>query len=248
MGLFSGIGRALGIGTPKGIVNPSEKAMPYLNQIPGVGRQYHEPFIQQGQEAQGKTRPLYEQMAQDPNAFLNALMEGYTPSRGYQTREKVLGQALRNSAAQGGYAGTPFAQREQGELINDLLGSDQQQYLSNLMGIQGQGLGGLEGMVGRGYASSGNLADYIGNALGQQGALAFQGQAQQNQGKYDTMANRSRFWGDIARAVGGSMGGGGGLTNYAQSLSPQSGGVTGGGAYQWVNPNYSRMSPNMGGY
>jgi hypothetical protein len=252
MGLFSGLGRMFGVGTPKGIKNPAESAMPYLNQIPGVGRQYHDPFIQAGQQAQGQTRPIYEQMAQDPTAFLNALMEGYTPSRGYQTREKVLSQALRNSAAQGGYAGTPYAQREQGELINDLLGGDQQQYLGNLMGIQGQGLGGLEGMIGRGYQSSGNLADYIGNALGNQGGLAYQGQAQLNQGKYDQMRNRSQLWGDIIKAMGSAAGGGGGFGGGGggQSMMSQPSGVSGGGSYQWVNPNYGRNwnNPNMGGY
>ncbi len=254
MGMFSGLGRMFGVGTPKGIVNPAEKAMPYLDQIPGVGRQYHDPFIQQGQQAQSQASPIYEQMAQDPTAFLNALMEGYTPSKGYQTREKVLSQAMRNSAAQGGYAGSPYAQREQGELINDLMGSDQQQFLGNLMGIQGQGLGGLEGMIGRGYQSSGNLADYIGNALGNQGALAYQGQSQMNQGKYDTMANRSRLWGDIIKAMGSAAGGGGGggglFSGGGGGGQSQGGGVVGGGSYQWVNPNNSRNwnNPNMGGY
>lgn len=236
--VFKAIGRMLGLSTPKGIVNPSERAQPYLNQIPGVGKQYHEPFIQRGQQAQGITNPIYERMAQDPSAFLNALMEGYTPSRGYQTREKVLSQALRNSAAQGGYAGTPYAQREQGEAVNDILGSDQQQYLGNLMGLQGQGLQGLQGDVGRGYLSSGGLADYLGNALNQQGTLAYQGQAQQNQLAFDKMANRSRFWGDIAKAIGGAAGGGafGGGQTMNQYGTPY-GGVQGGGAFRWQNPN-----------
>ena len=243
--VFKAIGRMLGLSSPKGIVNPAQQAMPYLNQVPGIGKQYHEPFIQSGQEAQKVTRPIYERMAQDPAAFLNALMEGYTPSRGYQTREKVLSQALRNSAAQGGYAGTPYAMNQQGELINDLMSGDQQQFLNNLMGIQGQGMGGLEGMVGRGHQSSSNLADYLGNALTQQGSLAFQGQAQQNQNKYDQMANRSRFWGDIAKAIGMGMGAGavaGQSPVYNQYTMP-AGGIRGGGSFMWQNPNTWR-----GGY
>lgn len=242
MGLLSSLGRPFGLSSPKGIKNPAEAAMPYLNQIPGVGQKYHDPFIQSGQQAQGITQPIYQNLAQNPQAFLDALMRGYSPSEGYKYKENVLGRAMQNTAAQGGYAGTPYSQMEQGSLIRGLLGEDQQQYLQNVLGLQGQGLSGLEGMIGRGYQSSGGLADYIGNVLGSQAGLAFQGQAGLNQQKYDQNANKSRFWGDIAKSIGAAMGGGGGGgmsgggTQYNQYSMP-AGGIGGGNSFRWQNPN-----------
>jgi hypothetical protein len=261
MGLFKNIGKIFGLSGAKH-QDPAAAAMPYLNQIPGLGREAYNPFIQQGQQSQQITNPIYSQMAQDPSGFLNQMMNNYSPSEGYRFKEQALSRALGNTAAAGGLSGTQGHQMEQGDMIRGLLGQDQQQYLANLLGIQGQGLQGHEGNIGRGYESAGNLAGYLGNALGAQGGMAFQGVQQQNQYNMDKMRNRSQFWGDIARAVGGAAGGGafggggGGGQQRAGSMfgggggggySPYAG-VTGGGAFQRNPGSWMNAGQGFGGY
>lgn len=205
--------------------NPANAAMPYLNQIAPLGRQYYDPFIGQGQQSSAVANPIYNRMSQDPNAylnslgqqqnpvfgdstqnptdFLNSIMRNYSPSEGYRFKEKELSRAAQNSAAQGGFAGTRTSQMEQADLVRGLLGDDSQQYLQNVLnirglqgnerqqhlqnafGVQGTGLQGQERNIGRGYESSGAIADYLGNVLGAQAGLQFQGQGQQNQNMLD---------------------------------------------------------------
>ena len=201
--------------------NPANAAMPYLNQIPGIGRENYQPFINEGRQASGIANPVYNQMSQDPNEFLNSIMRNYNPSEGYRFKEREISRGLQNTAAQGGYAGTPNAQLQQGEMIRGLLGQDMQQFLQNILGVQNSGLQGQEQRIDRGYGASGDLADYLGNALGAQGALAFQGQAQQNQNegnRYNSMmqqqnmnrqnrqAKRNSFFNLLSQGAGGAMG------------------------------------------
>lgn len=177
MGLFSKLSNLFHGRAP---ANPANNAMGYLNQIPGIGKEYLEPFIKSGRESYEAVNPIYNQMTKDPSAFLNTIMGNYTPSKGYQFKQQELARAMSNSAAQGGYAGTPFDQRQQSEVTQGLLNQDMQNYIANILGIQGAGLSGHEGSIGRGFQGSTGLADYLGSNLGQQAGLAFQGQSQQN--------------------------------------------------------------------
>ena len=183
--------------------NPADQAMPYLEQIPGVGKQYHEPFIQQGQQAQEQVNPLYERMSQDPSQFVNALMQNYSPSEGYRFKEREMNRAAQNTAASGGFAGTENDQMARAEMIRGLLGGDMQEFFQNVMGTQAMGLQGQENRIGRGYESSGQLADYIGNALGAQGGARFQGQAQKNA---NSMAKRNSFLNFLGNLAGAGAG------------------------------------------
>lgn len=200
MGFFNKIGRFFG-GHSGG--NPAESAMPYLNQIPGIGREYYDPFIQQGRQAQQQLNPMYERMSQDPTEFINALMRGYSPSEGYRFKEGQMMKAAQNAAASGGFAGTDYDQMQRADMIRGLMGEDQQQFLANILGIQGAGMQGLEGQVGRGYESAGNLAGYLGNALGAQGGAAFQGQAQRNANR---MGRSNAFYNLLGNLAGAGAG------------------------------------------
>lgn len=152
--------------------DPAKAAMPYLNQVSGVGQQYYNPFIQQGQRAGGIAQGQYDQLAQDPMAFINEIMAGYSPSTGYQFKKDQLSKGLGASAAAGGFRGTSGDQMAQGDLINSLLGQDMQQWLQNVVGAQGIGLQGQENAINRGYDASSSLADYLGTNLGNQAGLA----------------------------------------------------------------------------
>lgn len=160
--------------------NAADAAMPYLNQIPGVGKQYYEPYINAGREVDPFLRQQYERQYSDPYAILNEIMGNYQPSAGYQFKKNLLSKEYGNNAAAGGYRGTDIDQLQQGQLISGLLGEDMQQYLQNVGNIKERGLGGYENISNRGYESSGALADFLGSNLSQQGSLAFQGAAQRS--------------------------------------------------------------------
>lgn len=193
-----------------GGTNPADAAMPYLNQIPGVGHQYYDPFITQGAEAGQKTQSQYDTLMSDPTAFINKLMQGYQPSEGYQFQKDELTKAMGNTAAAGGISGTPLDQMNQAKGIQGLLSQDQQQFLQNALGVFNTGLQGEQGIADKGFQASGSLADYLGSNLGQQGQLAFQGQSQKN-------ANKTAMLGALMKALGmaGGMATGGGLGGLA---------------------------------
>jgi hypothetical protein len=135
----------------------------------------------------------------DPTAFINKLMEGYEPSKGYQFQKDQLTKELGNTAAAGGIAGTPQDQMNQGEGVQKLLSGDMQQFLKNALGVFNTGLEGEEGIANRGYDASGKLTDALGTALNQQGGLAFQNQQQKTQ-------NRNDLWSMFGKALGGGVG------------------------------------------
>lgn len=190
--------------------NPADSAMPYLNQIPGVAHQYYDPFVQQGMNAYNVMNPQLEGMASDPSAFLDKILQGYQPSRSYQMKFDEGSRAAGNSAAAGGMRGSINDITAQSRLADSLMGEDMQQWLSNVLGIQGRGLQGLGNLYNTGYDASGRLSSDLTNNLGNQGQLAFQGQREKNQ----------RF-NDLLGGLGGALGGLAGL--------PMGGGMTLGG-------------------
>jgi len=188
---MSWLSKALGLSHSQ---NPANAAQPYLQQIPGVGHQYYDPYIQQGQQA-GQTLQSEYGKQLDPATFMNHLMEQYKPSEAYQGRQDDLMKQMAAVAGQGGYAGTPMAQRQYGEQANRIMSEDQQQYLQNALGIYGQGISGEQDFYNKGFGASGSMADLLGGALNQQGGLAFQGQSQQN-------TNRQALMRALAQALG----------------------------------------------
>jgi len=153
--------------------DPAAEAKPYLDQIPGVGKQYYDPFINRGAEADTQLGGQYNELLTDPVGFLNKLMGGYKPSEGYQAQKSELSNELRNTAAAGGVAGTPYHQKMQGDMIQKLLSGDMQQFLQNVMGNYNLGMQGKQGESNKGFQASNWLADLIGGSLNQQAGLAF---------------------------------------------------------------------------
>jgi hypothetical protein len=175
--------------------NPMEEANKYLSQIPGVGHQYYDPFINQGQAAGQKAQSQYDMLLADPVGFINKLMEGYKPSEGYKFANEELTRGMGNTAAAGGIAGTPLDQMNQAKGTQGLLSKDMQQFLQNVLGRYDIGLGGEQGIANQGFQASGSLADLLGGALNQQGGLAFQNAQNQN-------SNRNDIFGTLGKALG----------------------------------------------
>lgn len=175
--------------------NPADKAMPYLNQIPGMEKQYLEPYINQGQSQYGNLNNQYGQMGSDPAAFLEQLMGKYQPSQAFQMKNKNALTAAGNTAAAGGYRGTGQDMNDEGQISNTLMNEDMQQWLNNVLGIQGAGLQGQQGLYNTGFNASTGLSGDLANVLGSQASLGFQGQAQKNTNQTDLLKSLLGFAG-----------------------------------------------------
>jgi hypothetical protein len=209
--------------------SPMDSANKYLDQIPGVGHQGYDEYINQGKDASGKTKTAYEDMLNDPTGFINKLMEGYKPSEGYNYQKEQLQKELGNTAAAGGIAGTPLDQENQGTQIQKLLSGDMQQFLTNVLGRYDTGLKGEEGIAGRGFDASKQLTDLLGGSLNQQGGLAFQDQQQKNQNKNDLW---SMFGKALGTGAGFALGGPFGAALGGSIAGPLSGSSNA----PWTNP------------
>lgn len=128
----------------------------------------------------------YANMTNNPMEFVDEIMRGYEPSRGYNFKEKRMRDAMRGTAAAGGFAGTEVDREDQANLVREMLGQDMQQFLTNILGVQSQGASGLERMqTGR---ERGQERQYLGQDRAQerryagiQDALARQGNAYESQ-------------------------------------------------------------------
>jgi hypothetical protein len=193
---------------------PMDAANPYLNQIPGVGHENYDPYVNAGRDASDKTKSKYEELMNDPTGFINKLMEGYKTSEGYNFQKDQLTKELGNTAAAGGVAGTPMDQMNQAQGIQGLLGKDMQQFLQNALGVFGKGLEGEEGIAGRGFDASKALTDLLGNNLANKAGLAYKNEVDKNQRSTDLWnmfgkalgAGAGSFFGPLGTAAGTALG------------------------------------------
>lgn len=163
--------------------NPADRAMPYLEQIPGAVQPYYQPYIDQGRQAGEQAGSMYGRMAQDPMQYLQELMSGYNVSDGYKAKEQRLLDTAHNTAVAGGYAGLPYDERQRSEMVSALMSDDMQQWLNNVLGVQGMGLGGQQHLADQGFQASTGYGDIVGGSLNQRAGAMFQGQQQRNQDK-----------------------------------------------------------------
>lgn len=194
----------------KGGKNPADAAMPYLNQIPGMEKQYYDPFINYGKEAGNTLAPQFNQMSTNPSDFLEGLLKHYEPSKAYQLRNEEALRAAGNTAAAGGMRGSLGDIKNESRISDALLGQDMQQWLQNILNIQGLGQQGLGHQFDTGYDASKSLSGDLSNVLGTQAGLAFQGQANKNKSRSDTLSALLQAIGGIGGlpiSGGGTVGG-----------------------------------------
>jgi hypothetical protein len=160
--------------------DPEKEANKYLGQIPGVEHQYYDPFVQSGQEAGGMLKGQYGSMLNDPTGFINKILAQYKQSPGAQYQTGLVAKGIGNTAAAGGFAGTPEAQRQYAQSASDISSQDMQQFLQNALGVYGTGLSGEQDIYGKGFTASGSLADALASVLGSQGGLAFKAGSDRN--------------------------------------------------------------------
>lgn len=180
--------------------NPANSAMPYLNQIPQMEKQYYNPYIQNAQTAYQNLAPSLNQMASSPADYLQQLMQQYQPSREYQLARDEALRAAGNTAAAGGMRGSQQDIENEAKLTDMLMGKDMQQWLSNVLGIQQTGLKGEGGLYDTGFNATRDLSSDLANVLGEQAGLAFQGQREENQRSGDLLSG-------LGKALGAGLGG-----------------------------------------
>ncbi len=160
--------------------NPANKAMPFLQQIPGQVQPFYQPYINEGRRASEESQGIYSGMSNDPADFINRLMESYSPSRGFEFKRDQALQAARNASAAGGGLGTRYDQMRQAEIANALAGQDMYDWLDRTLGVQQAGLHGQELGAERGYNASTGYGDILGNSLASQATLGYQGSVEKN--------------------------------------------------------------------
>lgn len=178
--------------------DPAKDANKYLNQIPGMGKQYYNPFINRGAAAGDTLQGEYGKLL-NPTSFMDSIMKNFSLSPGATYERDQLGKGIGNTAAAGGFAGTPEHQRQYGEMADKIMSGDMQQYLTNALGIYDTGLGGEEKFFNTGYNASSSLADLLGGTLSSQAGLAFKSDSDRN-------ADRAALMNAIMKAF--SQGGG----------------------------------------
>jgi|SRR5271166_3859698 len=196
----------------KGGKNPADAAMPYLDQIAPMEHQAYDPYIQRGNQASNTLMPQFNQMSSDPAAFLESLMKNYQPSSAYQLQNDEMRRSAGNTAAAGGMRGSLNDISNEARISDTLMGTDMQNWLNNILGIQKEGQTGLGHTADQGFNATQGMTGDLSNVLGTQGTLAFQGQANQNKSLSDLLSGLLKGVGGIAGLdmpgqYGGTVGG-----------------------------------------
>ena len=142
---------------PMGVFDKTDTSN--LDQIPGVEKAY-DPYRGYGEKAGGILSNQFGDMSQDPQGFINKMMQSYRNTPGFQQRLSQSMNAAGNTAAAGGRTGTLGDIKNQAGLEDQLLGQDMQQWLDNVLGVQRTGLQGEKGMYDTGFNAT---QDYVGD-------------------------------------------------------------------------------------
>jgi hypothetical protein len=159
--------------------NPSDSAMPYLNQIPGMLQGNFNPYMQYGQQALPNLQNQYNQLMN--GNFINNMGKNFQQSPGLQFQIGQATNAANRAAAAGGTLGTPAEQQNLANVTGGLANQDYYNWLDHAMGAYGQGLQGEQGLAGMGLNAAGQMSQGMQDALMSQANLAYAGQQNQNQ-------------------------------------------------------------------
>lgn len=172
--LGAGLGGMFG-----GQKNPSDAAMPYLNQIPGQVGQYLNPYISAGASALPNLQQQYGALM-NPN-FINQMGQSFQQSPGYQFQVNQATGAANRAAAAGGMLGSPQEQQNLAGSVTGMANQDYYNWLNHAMNAYGMGLQGEQGLAGMGLNASGMMSQDMMDQLMSQANLAYAGQQNQNQ-------------------------------------------------------------------
>lgn len=192
MGMFDSI---FGSGSS----NPANKAMPYLQQVPGTVTPYYQPYIDTGNQASSILQNQYSNLVNNPGGTLNTIGQSFNQSPGYQFQLQQALYGANNAQAAGGMAGSPQNVQQNESLANNLANQDYYNWLNHALGLYGQGLSGEQSLYNTGYGASDALAKELSRNLYSEAGLQYSGQANKN------MAESSLFGGLAGDAAGLGM-------------------------------------------
>ena len=162
--------------------NPADAAMPYLQQIPGVIQPYYQPYIDTGLNSMNQYYNNASMWATPQGAQNNydAIAAGYTSSPYTQYQTDQMTQAMGQSAAASGQAGTPAQQAALAQQVNNINSAAEQNYINTILRQQQMAQSNLGDLTHLGYNSSDTLASALSRNLSAESALAYAGAANQN--------------------------------------------------------------------
>jgi hypothetical protein len=98
---------------------------------------------------------------QDPGSFYESIMSNYNRSPSAQRRLRQGLDVLENEGAASGFMNSGPMRKEITDYTQDVIGSDEQRYLQNILGIWGGYLGGEGGLTDMGVNTTGALSNLI---------------------------------------------------------------------------------------
>ncbi len=204
MSIFSEVGKLFGGGGHQ--PNPADKAMPYLNQIPGKTQPYYQPYQEAGKTSLSDLQKRYSQLLNNPTEIYDKLGEGYQQSPGYAATLREALASANNAAAMGGGGGLGSYGHQQlaATAAGDVANKDYEQYINHMLGLYGGGLSGEQAIENQGYGANTDYAQLLANLLGTQGQYKFLGQNAKNQASAQSNSNLFNALG----AIGGGIFGG----------------------------------------
>lgn len=206
--------------------NPADKAMPYLDKIPGATNPYHQPFFNAGTAALPGLQEQYGKLLSDPGGFSNNIGAGYKESPGFKFALQQALEAGNHASAAGGMAGTPAHQYQAMQDATGLANQDYNHWFDRTIGLYGAGLSGQQGLAGMGQQAGNSMADMIAQTLAQQGNLAFRGQEEEN-------SQNNSFLGGLGKIFGASLGAFNPFSNVGKLAGP----MTGSAFLPWKSPD-----------
>jgi hypothetical protein len=215
--------------------NPATSGMNYLNQMPSVfantyspymqyGMTQLNPYLQNGQNMGGQLSTQTQNIMNNPGQFINQVGQNFQASPGYGWDVGQMQNSVNNAAAAGGMAGSPMEQQNMANTVGQLANQNYYQYLGAAMqpwqtayqgaqNMYGIGANAANNAYGIGAGAANNFANNMGETLGAQANMAYNGTVNQNQSIGGGI-------GSIASGVAGMLGGssGSGITSFLSNL------------------------------
>ena len=176
-----------GIGSMmSGWKNPSDSAMGYMDEMPGMISKYLDPYI---------TRGLV------PGKTINDIGQDYQQSPGFKFALEQAIQGAGHAAAAGGMAGSPQHEQQNMTLATNLGNQDYNEWLKHALGVYGIG-------AQTGIAAGEDMASILANKA----KLAYEGQNAENEhsgGMWGSLLGGAGtlLGGPIGGAIGSTVGG-----------------------------------------
>lgn len=196
--LLAGGGASLGAGIGQMFAkykNPSNAAMPYMDEIPGQLEHYMGPYNDAGKRALPGLEDQYGHLMTDPGGRVNQIGQGYHQSPGFQFALQQALQGAGHAAAAGGMAGSAQHEQQNMGLATNLANQDYNQWLSNALGMYKTGLAGEQSIYDTGAQTGKALGEDLASVLANKAKLAYEGANAANQ-------HEGGKWGSIFGGAG----------------------------------------------